>query len=219
MKSYKEYLQEMAKPTEDLISGVYYHGTSNESNFKSIIKHGGLKPGNITIKRGSHLTPVIGKVYLTKDISYAQIYAIGGNVAGSEFWDKDFKNNDRYGYLFVINGSELKDIQPDEDNVGELIYKKEGPNWLFSLANKHLTINTLNKIKQGEYNYFASGGKKLLNYMTDEQKIDLINNFGSHIANESNLVKYKEIWKIDKLKTKELKEDGSNFFEIADRIK
>ena len=158
------------------------------------------------------LTPVEGKTYITPHIHYAQIYALDGDIAGSTH-----HNNDKHGYVFQIHGKKLKDVQPDEDDVGHLIYKNTHPDWLKNLANKHLTPNVMNRVKDGEYAYFAKAGKKLLNKMSDEQKLDLINNHNTHIAHTGTLMPDK-VFRIHHSKIPLLKRDGSNFFQHAEEL-
>lgn len=216
MKSFKTFIIEMAEPREIDKSKIYYHGTSTYSNIESIIKTG-INPPDLSNRKG-YLRPVEGKVYITSSLNYAVIYALGGNVIGHEWYDKDFKRNEKYGYLCVINGNELNGkIQPDEDDIGKLIYDNTAPYWLISLMNKYIARSSIQRVKDGEYNYFAKVGKVLLNKMTPTQKIELID-YGTSIAHTGSLYP-SEIWKIDKLQSINLLKDCSNFFELAERIK
>lgn len=216
IKTFKQYISEMAVPRQEDLSKTYYHGTSTEKAIDGIIKNG-INPPDLTFKPKNNLTPVEGKVYITPELRYAIIYAIGGDMLGSKWYDPEFKRNEQYGYLVVIDGNQLKDIQPDEDGLGELLYDKKAPNWLQKLAQLNLAPSTLNKISQGEYSYFAKAGKVLVKKMSDQQKLEIIS-LGTHIAHTGN-IQYKEIWKFDKLKTEQLEKDGSNFFKLAEKIK
>ena len=214
-----------AEPLQTHLEKTYYHGTPSEESFNEILKHG-LKPGDITSvkdvsKSKENLNPVKGHVYITSDIGYAQIYAIGGDYAGST----SIKPERKYGYVFVIDGAELKDIQPDEDEVGELIWKvatKETHDPLINvkyipLLSKKLTDRQFKKFMDGEYVMWAHLGKKLLQDMPDSDKIHFIN-LASNIAHHGNL-NFKEAWRIDLEKIPELKRDGSTFFKLAERVK
>lgn len=213
-------LHEMALPSRDHINKIYYHGTQSEDNIKNIIKNG-LNPRDIKIKSKStyNLTPVAGKVYITPNISYAQIYALGGDLAGTSY-----KSKTSFGYVFSILGKELKDIQPDEDSIGEMIYKyileKNKNNEFLSrmskLARTKLTANQFEKLKDGDYITFAQTGKKLLNLISDEDKLKFID-LGAHVAHTGNL-KIETAWKIDLSLISKLKSDGSNFFDLAKKI-
>jgi hypothetical protein len=159
-------------------------------------------------------------VYLTKDIGYAQIYGMAGNIAGtshSKHLENDKKEYGDHFYVFGIHGKNLKNVQPDEDSVGELIHDKSAPRWLHPLASKHLAGSTLDKIKQGEYIYYAKAGKVLNKRMSDAQKAELIQNHNTHIAHAGK-IDPDEIYRIHRDKIPLLKRDGSNFFEHAEKI-
>lgn len=227
MITFKQFIAEMAAPRDSDRAKVYYHGTSSEKAGESILKNG-IEPGNIvmpekhkltkTNQKKPNLTPVAGKVYITPDLRYAQIYAIGGDYAGHDMGEKGT------GYLFVIDGSELLDIDPDEDSIGEMIahayrgdkYKTE-LQWLVRLAMSKLTTGQWRKLVDGEYTMWAHTGKKLLPLMSDTQKLQLIE-LGAHVAHTGKLIP-KAAYKIDLNRIKDLKRDASNFFEIAEKVK
>jgi len=225
-----------ASPNDTLISGTFYHGCPVEAKAEQIIQHG-IQPQDASLKNqrpNGYMTPVKGRVYLTPQLQYAICYALGGDYAGHQPSDSMLKYGGQYGYLFVIPGSELSDIQPDEDSIGDFFYKNtkytRGSNaityngvndneiktiWTFIF--KNLTEKQRIKICQGEYAFYAQGGKRVVKNMPDWMKLKLIE-LGSHIANEGGIIP-SQVWKIDKRKSYDLKEDGSNFFDIAERIK
>jgi hypothetical protein len=255
-------LAEMALPSEVVKTTRYYHGTASEIFAKKIMKQG-IQPPSFVMdngkKQNSHLTPVEGKVYITPSIAYAQIYAIGGNVAGNPSLRVRYKGNEskfdyyiktdpadrhygRYGYVFVINGSQLADIQPDEDSIGEFLGQilcRESTiefmdpfeanrmrtaladstlvGMIKYLAGTHLADSTLRRIKDGEYSYMAKAGKVLVKRMPDWAKVCMVE-YGFHCAHTGPLIP-DEVWKIDKTKIGWLVRDGSNFFEIAKRVR
>ena len=220
-------------------SKIYYHGTKTDNAAKGILKKG-IQPPDVVFKQ--QLSPVKGKVYLTSNLKYALLYAIGANMIGKELPSSFIKPGTEYAYLFVISGKELKDIQPDEDFIGEMIWKvsfgKPHPitgdfpssytdsytepedysdfDWLYKMAEKELTSKQFLKVLDGEYAYWATAGKKLVKKMTDDQKWKLID-AGAHIAHTGSL-KIKEAWKMHKNDNVKLKKDGSNFFKVAKRI-
>jgi len=221
----KEELAEMAAPRNKDFEKIYYHGTPKAKNAIGIYERG-IEIPDLTLRKGK-LKPVEGKVYITPDIQYAIIYALGAAMLGHDMYNM-VKNgyDERYGYLFSIDGKELKDIQPDEDSIGEILYncfkdkeyeQKNNLFWLTRIANQKLTVNQIRHVKDGEYADWAASGKKLIKFMTDEQKLRLID-IGAHIGHGGNL-SFKEAWRIDKaFYAKYLKPDGSNFFELADKV-
>lgn len=213
---FRKYLKEMAMPRELDLKKTYYHGTSKDKLAQGILKKG-INPPDLTTKKKTNLTPVEGKVYITSNLEYALIYALGANMIGStSLPDFMIKKGEDNMYLFVIDGKQLKDIQPDEDSVGEMIMNKK-PMWLYKFADKVLSTSIMNKIMDGEYEYWAKGGKQLLKKMSDEQKLKLID-AGAHIAHTGAL-KPKEAWILPKTENHKLKKDGSNFFKVAKKIK
>ena len=114
-----------APPTPAMKKGIFYHGTDKSECIDKIWKEG-LKPDlGLYQDREKNWEAVKGHVYITKDLKTALTYAISPS------------NKGEYGYIFVIKGDALKDIHPDEDNIGEAIMEGKFP-WLDSLAKKHL---------------------------------------------------------------------------------
>lgn len=238
---FKTFLKEQIKykfiaESLDGIQEQFYHGTKNAELGEQIIKDGYLKPGNINNKRGSKLTPKIGMVYLTPKISEASIYAIGANILGQNIWKDLIEKEGQYGYVFAINKSviENKSVYADEDYIGQAIYHlanneyydngfgKDIENFkykseLLHTAKYNLTELQYKKVIQyNDYGDFAIAGKKLMFKLPKWIHLELIR-LGSPCAVEGN-VEISEAWKINKELCKDLKNDGSNFFSLAEKI-
>lgn len=226
MKTLRQILGEMAAPAKHHQEMTFYHGTDGESGEK-ILKAGYLS-GRETQGR-AHLAPVKGKVYLTPKISYAQIYAIGGDMAGHDWWPSSRKNSTKthdHAYVFSIKGHHLNDIQPDEDHVGEMTvrpnYKSESfenngvhPH-LKDMAKRVATPQQFKRASDGEYAYQSTIGKKMLKHMSDGDKLHLIDK-GAAVAADGK-VPIHRAWRIHKSKVKHLAKDGSNFFDHAEEV-
>lgn len=217
MKTFKEfvaYITEMATPTPVAQEKDFYHGTASREAAIGIAKHGIVAPEQKD--RKGFLKPVQGKVYITPHLHYAQMYALGGDVAGSSYKPK----ND-YAYVFKVPGYQLKDVQPDEDSIGEMLSdyrsKDRKPHWLDPLAAKHLGDTTYKKAKEGDYAWGIRAGKTLVNKMSDDQKNEIIDKYGAHVAHQGTLIP-SEIYRIHTSKIPLLKRDGSNFHEHAEKI-
>src|ERR1700757_920523 len=113
---------EMAVPSTQMRSQWFYHGTTSREAAIGIARDG-LKPkappksrppSHHTRQHHNWLEPVKGKTYITPHLSYAQIYAIGGDMAGYNYGKQPYHDKDPYGYVFKFHGSKLKDVQPDE---------------------------------------------------------------------------------------------------------
>jgi hypothetical protein len=227
-KTIKDILLEMAVPTEDVRNKTFYHGYSprqEKVDGKWVKKDIGEKIADEGIikaqseKLKGALAPVQGRSYVTPHIGYAQMYALGGDIAGNKH---DSERDSKYGYMFKIHGHALSnDIQPDEDNIGQMVGSKgkTGPTWLHKLASKHVAASRIKSAEDGEYSAYAKIGKQLVTKMTPDQKIDLIVNHGAHVANAGD-IHFAEAWRIDKeAHQHKLNKDGSNFFDYAERIK
>lgn len=231
-QSYKEKIKEIeqrraeedelieAAPSENLRNMILYHGTIGTPNAKLIMKQGlkGQETQGLSL-----MSPVANRAYLSQDLRYAIIYAIGGDMLGHEMRIAK-EDKDPYGYVFLVKGENIEDIQPDEDSVGEFLYNILRKS---DLSHEERTIRDflmlavspvqLKRIKEGEYAYFASGGKRALKSMPDWMKHYLIDNAKSHVAATGKLMP-SEVWRIDRRKTINLKKDGSNFFEVAKKV-
>lgn len=210
----QQHLIEMAAPRIEDIAKTYYHGTSTDQAGNSILKKG-INPPDLSIGKKNQLTPVMGKVYITPNLEYALIYALGANAVGSD-WPRESRPNEEFMWLFVLDGKQLSDIQPDEDSIGELVYKKS-VEWLNRMATLELTTRQHEKVMDGEYAYWASTGKKLLKKMSDSQKLNLLDN-GAHIAHTGPLTPH-HAYQLPKSENHKLKKNGSNFFTLAKKLK
>jgi len=132
-EAYLSMLTEMAAPTDDVKNMVFWHGTKNKQSADAILANG-IKVSDVVSKRS--MVPVLGANYITPHLDYAAIYAVGSNTLGTAHSEGDISKPGygEHGYLFKIHGHQLKDVQPDEDSIGEMLYKKTGPTWLHNLA-------------------------------------------------------------------------------------
>lgn len=215
-----------------------YHGTSTQAAADSIIQSGFIKPPETVSKK--MLAPVKGKVYITPDLSYALIYALGANMANHDM-SQSLMGKDRYGYVFVIDAKSVKDVQPDEDSIGGFVmrhtksrsqYGASSSVWsqifdpdgtddtdkkrVWEFLKRSMTEKQFQGAIDGYVTHQAQGGKRALQFMPDEFKLNLIK-WGAHIAHDG-ILKPSECWQVDKTKSKEFKRDGSNFFDIATKV-
>lgn len=212
---FRSFISEMID--DELKAKTYYHGTSIEKNGLNILNKG-IQPPDLTNRKGK-LKPVEGKVYITSELRKAVIYTIGGDIMGSDndsFLKRWVEKDGQYGYLFVIDGQDLRDSQPDEDEIGKLIHSGE-PAWLVDMAKLHLTDRKFKKVKEGEYVEWAVAGKKLLKVLSDARKLELMK-LCYNMAHDGALIP-KEVWKFDKNNIPMLKKDGSNFFDLAEKVR
>ena len=218
-------IAEAATPTPDLTTKTWYHGTPKADRARDIYLNG-LKPPEIARPK-AHMAPVPGHVYLSPDLSYALIYALGADIVGmdlkgSDWFEHHSKRDGRYGYIFSVNGADLKDIYPDEDSIGQLASKlirgeMQEPSWLLALARRHCTALQLQALHQGDCSAQARVGKKLLKFLTLDSVIGLIRS-GMHISHAGN-VPVSRCRRYDRCDNVRYDKNGSNFFRLAFEVK
>ncbi len=213
--------------TPIVLSRDYYHATSEETSGESILKDDLIVPRPGKAGRGL-MAPRKDFVYMSPQLYMAAIYALGGVFMGHEYPKDHWRGRGQYGYIFLVHKGDLVDVEPDEDDIGELAVSKikRGPNgftaeWndgLGLLAIKHSSHDRLSRAEFGEAAYQSAIGKKILKYMSPEWKLELMNDSKINIANRGP-VGFDAAWRLDKLRAPEIAEDGSNVLEIAERIK
>lgn len=241
----RDIILEMAAvaPGDEFYGSVpLYHGTPLEEKGLQILKDGFLKPGNEgpTNARRQY-EPMGNRVYLTPDLKFAIIYCIGANMIGQTLHvhhsSPRERDRSRHGYLFQVDPSGLQDVLPDEDKIGELAHDllKYGPGkgyhevttslslddqkrfhhwftWNLGVAQKRKVIN------YDDFGHLTQVGKAVARRLPPAYSHILIKAGKASVAAEGRLP-IKHAWRFDKTRNTELKQDGSNFFDIAEQIK
>lgn len=207
---FKDYLLEMAKPNNILKSKKYYHGVYNYEIAEYVIENGISPPKKS--KQAKGLSPVKGSVYFAQKIYDSLLYAKGLN---------DKQKRYRYGFIFEIDGDDLMDIFPDEDDVLVLLGKcmkkydsnykihmdirEEVPEDILEIVKKYydkLSEEDKKNVKLGYEINIKSGlpiAKKVIKEFTDED-ILLIVESGYKLFNKGS-VNPSSVYIIDKWQT------------------
>ena len=214
-------VEDAAMPME-MEDAVYYHATAVTKYGEAILTGGTIKASNPE-GRKTQTAPVVGRTYVSKDLWIVTVYSLGGVLISDDPWTGDFNNPElgRYGYIFEVPASRLSDVQPDEDQIGELIWKDsikkaKAPFWLLQLFVAVVSPGRRAKVLDGEISYWASVGKQLLRRMSDDHKTEILR-LVSNVANKGEL-KWTRAWRLDKAKSKDVKADGSNVLDIAELV-
>lgn len=180
MKYLSFLFPKIAAPADSLSQLEFYHGNYNQDAVKPILTSG-LEGREEQGK--SMLSPVKKGVYLASDFKYAMVYALGANMIGREFTPFNITEQP-YGYIYTVTKENLKDVSPDEDGIGELVWRiyegvetNLGSGDCFTLkriAEDVATPNQLTRLKDGQYSYFAAVGKKIIPLLPDNLKIRMI---------------------------------------------
>ena len=106
--------------------------------------------------------------------------AIGGDMLGSELPDSFIERNGQYGYVFVIKGNQLGDIQPDEDSIGEVVHHIVSGDWdteeKFKKSLKYISSAKQRKFYRNVYKdrqLTSELGSETLNSLTSNQLREL----------------------------------------------
>lgn len=222
---------EMAVPLQQHKERDYYHGTPSSDKARRIQLHG-LMSGIKGHYKGSE-KPVGGQVYLASNIKDAFLYSLG--YPGPGWWEKklptidkdliedSIKEYGRYSYVFVIKGSQLKNVQPDEDDIVNLLAKDTFP-WLTKMAFDTLSGKDQEYMKEHDMQIkdltkaLWTVAKRLYKKLSNEQKLAIID-AGDTLAHKGDLKVSPEIWQVDRTKLNDFKSDGSNFFQVAKKVK
>ncbi len=239
----------MAVPSEKVKARTYYHGTDSAQTAEKIIADQCLKAPevvNLDARYGqSFQRPQAGRIYLTPSLRYAVIYALGGSYAGQQMPEWYFQKPGRtqYGYLFTVPGSSLEDIEPDEDQVGDIpnIARNalagspvsdynDHPEIQTTLATdpdharrishnvgRHFTPTMDKKSREGISAWHSKAGKRAVKHMSPSERVQVAE-LGTSIAAQQACIPFTQVWRIDKRRSAELKRDCSNFYEVAERV-
>lgn len=244
MKTFYEFLNE----SKIITNFNYYHGCSKTELGEKILQDGFLKPGNENISRGTKLTPELGKTYATPNLKEAVIYTIGGVLMGfndkrikesnkygylfeidkNSFTDVN-PDEDYLGKIIWIINKEQKNFKnydfSDEQNIDyDFVYdslfkwKNHERYDFLNICKSILTPLQYKKcVQYDDYGDLAVAGKKLNKFIDHRWKEKIIK-LGTPVANDGILI-FKSVWKFNKENDNKLEKNGSNIFELSEKIK
>jgi hypothetical protein len=207
---------------------AYYHGGSGDS-IRQIAKDGYVMAPLETGR--ANQSPLAGRAYLTKDLSYALIYALGANMVGSS--DISHISGGPEGGVVLVAPNEDALI-PDEDWLGEQLasgfesmLKQQTPNSIYTnLASMPILNPVFNNLKKHDKrslwdaSYQSMLGKMAIRILQKSypQYLKGLAKESPHMSHEGNM-KVLQAWVFDKARDNpKLQRDGSNFFNVAQEI-
>lgn len=220
-------LAEAIVPAE-MLAPRYFHG-SQARHAKSILAHG-LYPSDFVAngRANTALRPVEGRVYMSPDATAAALYGeylfviYRENLIGDLIPDED-KVGEIYSmvaskYMNDLDAAaeiwgadnphtEMYRTLSDPENIGKARAFR-------AFMEKVLTPNTLSKMREGEYIWWAKGGKTALKKMPTDLVYWLIG-LGVHVSHQGRIIP-DEAWKITD--REKLLPDGSNLAQVAERV-
>jgi len=109
----KQVILEDLPPTETQKSKIWFHGCPKTEFANSIIRDGFLEHNLQRSQYKSQIDePRKGMVYITDILDVAIAYAT----------DDSGDPTEPTGYIFIIRGKDLEDVEPDEDNISSFLW-------------------------------------------------------------------------------------------------
>jgi hypothetical protein len=180
-----------------------------------------FKKGEIPVYSGKK--GYAGRNYISDSVVTSCEYA--GCVLGAKYSKKVLQSG-RYGYIFVVSSGRLKDIYPNESDVGRFVqkiydyqYSKDTSiskdyfkflTWVWEILDRKEQKSIIND--DGD-SYFTIG-KKILENMREDSILWFLDNVASRITNIGN-VEFDSVYKVDRFFTSSMDEGGRDFFEKA----
>jgi hypothetical protein len=223
------------------MDGSLYHG-SDGSSIRAMAAQGFVTPGVKANERSQgFLTPMSGRSYLTKDLGYALIYALGAAAVGQDIeWLSKRPNWEPEGG--VVKVEPTGQLLPDEDWIGQVIaeceiwhrtsswghptkkpdeyklqiYNRLVPRLPYALRNR---LHNKPEHKLWELATQAMLGKSINRWLLKSAQglIPELLAQSPHMSHAGSL-KVLRAWVFNKSDNQKLKPDGSNFFDVATEI-
>lgn len=226
-----------------------YHGCFEDYKGMQIAESGKMLSGIRDVSKynsGYGFKPMKGQIYLTKSLKIACSYMIVPVRDWTAFSQQEMKQFlhlfqiDQFGWMFVVDSS-LENSMPDEDEVATLLikwHKREAPMLQMDVAQMFDSLNLTDDLlflpqiaQEIEPEFFFGNGrfyrhtyskylllaKKVIKLLSPQQKQVVIGHTSNLSISKTATVK--ESWKFDKLLSHKLLPDGSNIWQLAERIK
>jgi hypothetical protein len=206
---------------------TYYHGGSGAS-IRQMAKDGYVMAPVETGK--GYQSPLAGRSYLTKDLGYALIYALGGDMVGQDATGY-YRSGDEGGIVLVAPNEDT--LIPDEDWLGQKLCdgyeamsrNKPSNDPIFEqMTQIPLLGPVFDKMVKArdlwDMAYQSMIGKMAIRLLMKSypEYLKRLAKESHTLSHEGNL-KVLKAWVFNKEKDNpKLKKDGSNFFEIAQEI-
>jgi hypothetical protein len=207
-------------------SARWYHGTSEASAMAALAR--GSLWARETVGRG-RTAPLEGRIYMTRDLGTALVYAFGGMMAGNDPW-KGERWRGRGAVLEIIPGTECV---PDEDWIGlaisEALRRDTNPLHPEVLPVGRVLVREIpralsdrwsryDRYKLSEASVQSSMGKAAIRALQKTARgravLDTLTTSAPLLACDqtSRVVRG---WSFDKQESKRFDPTGANFFDIA----
>jgi len=205
---------------------IFYYGVDSVKDALKVWRQGFIP---FPKQRKGKAAVIPGRVYVTGSLIKAANFA---NIPFGSVWNKNrIRSVGRYGYVFIIGRENLVDIYPNEAVVGRFLQKaydlQYGDREDFKLSDDAMDFlmyswDVLNRREQtavirDEAEAAPVIGKKLLNNLPDNMILWILNHVGVDLSHEGE-ISFRTLFRVDRSKLDTVEEDGSNFYDIAERV-
>ena len=161
---------------EDMGSIVLYHGTPFAKSATEIMKNGLKTKGDFIKVGGSEFESMQGRSYLTSELWNAIRYSFMQPDWVNKDWESYIKE-EPYGYVFEFENIK-QELLPDEDAIGSIVNKflVDGENSFIKKYLDGIDQELTQEVKDGSFEAFAKVGKIIEPKLTEEDRMNVINN-------------------------------------------
>jgi len=196
-------------PSLDYVSAYVCGGVCDSNKVKTLIKRGG-QYGYLFVVKGQDLSDLVPD----EDILGNSLAANKPSWLREEFERLLDEHRNEYESMHDQALSDAMEIAAEEEEDPDGFDPEFYSQWYSFLDN----------VYAGAFPEMAMAGKFLLKYLEEEELITLMEEMSSggnkwNAISHDGPVKFSEAWKFDKKLAPKLKKDGSNFFELAERVK
>jgi len=218
----------------------WFHGT-DAKNVDAILRDGiaGASP-----QRKGWFAPLPGRAYLSSDLGYSLIYALGGNMVGTDLSSFSTMFPGR-GAIVELTFNTDDDVIPDEDWLGECLaavisrrrhWNNDSTDWDWldgeclhyaRRCQAAVSVRTSDQLGRAERLDEAAVqariGKRVIRELSRTKHGRALLLEGASIASSVSVpagsVRIASVWTFDKMKDNaKLKRDGSNFFSVGKKV-
>jgi len=220
MKKIAQQILEVSSLPINFKDRYFYYGVSNRIDASNV-----WNSGEIPVFSGRR--GYSGRTYLSNYIKDACVYA--DLDLGRKYKVSDLNSKGRYAYIFVVSPAELKDIFPNESEIGRFV--QEIYNYQYSEENLDQTTfrflewvwSILNREEQKSLMYnegdsYSVIGKKVLDLMRNSQILWLLRTRKVRITNEGS-VEFFKLYRVDRKSSSSFDPEGRDFFTKAFEVK
>lgn len=203
----------------------FFYGVPSARDANRYLSKGTI-PAMGTARKNSD--PIAGRVYFANSLKRACEFA---NCEFGVVLPQNVLKANPFGYVFITDTSALSDIFPNESEIGRAVQrvydlqygdkKQERSEKAFAFLSavwRILDRDEQVSLIHNKRDALASVGKKVMFQLPESYLLWILMQGNINITNVGE-VEFKSCYMIDRKRLKEYKRDGSNFYEISEKVR